>query len=273
MKLNFNPAAKNQFMNVYRINQSAAAKSGKAGGASAEEGRRDMAFISPQGKRGSLIESLMKQKMSLMEQKDSLVSSAKKEGKSMESIKTRLEAYEKQLKDVDARISQAMAKEMEKEAGKTKKGDEPKTEQEIENERLANVIDLSHDLQKAEAVSSVKARVDGEARVLKSEIELDKLHDPSEETSKEIIKEKESQLAGFEQKSNELLSDIGEIAGETAKKAEEQNEAAASRENEEDGDGVPIISNRFRDNGVALHRLKQKGFSTKIGHQGIRLSN
>ncbi|MCI8530251.1 MAG: GHKL domain-containing protein [Lachnospiraceae bacterium] len=34
-----------------------------------------------------------------------------------------------------------------------------------------------------------------------------------------------------------------------------------------------IISNRFRDNGVALYRLKQKGFSTKAGHQGIGLSN
>ena len=34
-----------------------------------------------------------------------------------------------------------------------------------------------------------------------------------------------------------------------------------------------IISNRFQDNGVALHRLKQKGFSTKIGHPGIGLSN
>ncbi|MDE7332116.1 MAG: GHKL domain-containing protein [Lachnospiraceae bacterium] len=34
-----------------------------------------------------------------------------------------------------------------------------------------------------------------------------------------------------------------------------------------------IISNRFQDNGVVLQRLKQKGFSTKIGHQGIGLSN
>lgn len=233
MKLNFNPAAQNRFFNVYRINQSAAAKSGKAGGASAEEGRRDLALISPQGKRGSLIESLMKQKMSIMEQKDSLISSAKKDGKSMESIKSQLEAYEKQLKDVDSQISQAMAKEMEKEAGKTKQEDEPKTEQEIENERLANVMDLSQGLQKAEAVSSVKARVDGEARVLKSEIELDKLHDPSEETSKELIKGKESQLADLGRKSNELLSDIGEIIGETAKKAEEQNEDAAFRKEEQ----------------------------------------
>lgn len=137
------------------------------------------------------------------------------------------------LKDVDSQISQAMAKEMEKEAGKTKQEDEPKTEQEIENERLANVMDLSQGLQKAEAVSSVKARVDGEARVLKSEIELDKLHDPSEETSKELIKGKESQLADLGRKSNELLSDIGEIIGETAKKAEEQNEDAAFRKEEQ----------------------------------------
>ncbi len=34
-----------------------------------------------------------------------------------------------------------------------------------------------------------------------------------------------------------------------------------------------IISNSVGDNNVALHKLKQKGFSTKIGHQGIGLSN
>ena len=34
-----------------------------------------------------------------------------------------------------------------------------------------------------------------------------------------------------------------------------------------------IISNRFPDNGLVLHRLKQKGFSTKAGHQGLGLSN
>lgn len=34
-----------------------------------------------------------------------------------------------------------------------------------------------------------------------------------------------------------------------------------------------IISNCCRDNGQVLHRLKQKGFSTKTGHQGIGLSN
>ena len=34
-----------------------------------------------------------------------------------------------------------------------------------------------------------------------------------------------------------------------------------------------IISNRFRDSGLMLHKLKQKDFSTKIGHQGIGLWN
>lgn len=39
-------------------------------------------------------------------------------------------------------------------------------------------------------------------------------------------------------------------------------------------DSVSItIINCFQDNGLALHRLKQKGFSTKAGHQGIGLSN
>lgn len=34
-----------------------------------------------------------------------------------------------------------------------------------------------------------------------------------------------------------------------------------------------IINNRFQDNDSVLHRLKQKDFSTKPGHQGIGLSN
>lgn len=34
-----------------------------------------------------------------------------------------------------------------------------------------------------------------------------------------------------------------------------------------------IISNYFRNNGIVLHKLRQKGFSTKSGHQGIGLSN
>lgn len=39
-------------------------------------------------------------------------------------------------------------------------------------------------------------------------------------------------------------------------------------------DSVSItIRNRFADNGIALHKLKQTGFSTKDGHQGIGLSN
>ena len=34
-----------------------------------------------------------------------------------------------------------------------------------------------------------------------------------------------------------------------------------------------IISNHFKDNGLVLHKLKEKGFSTKTGHPGIGLSN
>lgn len=234
MKLNFNPVTQNQFFNSYRINQSAAAQNGKTGAAASEEGRRDLAIISPQGKKGGLIDTLMKQKMSIMEQKDSLISSAKKDGKSMESIKSQLEAYEKQLKDVDQQISQAMAKEMEKQAEKGKKEDTPKTKQEIENERLANVMDMSQGLEKAEVTWSVKTRVDGEARVLKSEIALDKMYANGSEASTEMISKKEMKLSELEQKSIELTSDIGEIVAETAEKAKEQNELAASKEKEEE---------------------------------------
>lgn len=228
MKLNFNTITQNQIFNAYRINQSAAAKNGKAK-ATAKGARKDLALLSPQGKQSSLIDTLMKQKMNIMEQKESLISSTKKDGKSMDTIKGQLEAYEKQLKDIDQQISEAMTKEMEKQAQKSKKDDQPKTEQEIENARLANVMDLSQGLEKAEVVDSVKTRVDGEARVLQSEIALDIMRDAPEEA----IAAKEDKLSNLEKKSAELLSDIGEIIADTAEKAEEQNELAASKEKEE----------------------------------------
>lgn len=38
--------------------------------------------------------------------------------------------------------------------------------------------------------------------------------------------------------------------------------------------GVSItINNRFQDSGIVLQKLKQEGFSTKVGHHGIGLSN
>ena len=39
------------------------------------------------------------------------------------------------------------------------------------------------------------------------------------------------------------------------------------------GSTAVIVSNSFQDNGIALHQLKQRGFTTKEGHQGIGLSN
>lgn len=42
MKLNFNPVSQNQIFNAYRINQSAAAKTGKADSVQAQESRLDL---------------------------------------------------------------------------------------------------------------------------------------------------------------------------------------------------------------------------------------
>lgn len=229
MRLNFNPVTQNQIFNAYQINQSAAAKTGKTGKAASEEARRDIALISPQGKQGSLVNSLMKQKMNIMEQRDSLISSTKENGQSMDTIKTQLDSFEKQLKDIDQQISEAVTKEMQKQTENSNKNKKPKTKQEIENARLANVMDLSQGLKTAQVVNSTKTRVDGEARVLKSEIELDKMHGASEEA----LADKKSKLSALESKSAGLVADIGEILAGTAEAVEEQNEIAASKEKDE----------------------------------------
>lgn len=122
-----------------------------------------------------------------------------------------------------------MTKEMEKQSEKDKKDDKPKTKQEVENARLANVMELSQGLKTAEMVDSAKTKVDGAARVLKSEIELDKMRG----ASKEAIEAKEEKLSDLKKKSADMVSDIGEILADTAELAKEQNEIAASKEKEE----------------------------------------
>ena len=153
----------------------------------------------------------------------------------MDSIKSQVEAYEKQLKDIDQQISEAMAKEMEKQAEKSKKDEKPKTEQEIENARLANVMNLSQGLEKAEVVDSVKTRVDGEACVLKSEIAMDKMYGASLESTADRVSDKEEKLAELEKKSAELLRGRRDRGGNRGESRRAERNSGFQREGRRGG--------------------------------------
>lgn len=211
MSVNFSIGQSN-IMNVHRINQSITARNGNRGSAQLSKAeRRDSVTISPGGKRNHLLEQLIKQKATITDQKNSLISSTLENGGTLDTIKAQLENYDEQMKSVDEQIAELMAKETEKQTEALKKQEEstPKTEEEIQSKRLSNITSLSSDLEQAKVISSVQTQVDGGARALKAEIELDKSR-ASTPGATELIAKKEATLFDVQEKSLDLTSQISE---------------------------------------------------------------
>ncbi|MCI8293004.1 MAG: hypothetical protein HFH53_05655 [Hespellia sp.] len=227
MKLEWNTAMRNnRVFNYYQMNRTIANKQ-EANGIKKQEERRDSLMLSSFGKTGNLIDTLMRQKMEITDRKNSLLGSVGKDGRTMKSIQSQLDAYEEQIKTLDQQITEAMTKEMEKQLEKSdeKKATEEKTKEELQEERLTDVVNISGDIERVKAVDAAKKDVDREADVLRSEIELDR--------SREVdVRDKEKKLAGLEAKSLKLDTDRGvemvsihkEIKEEDEKKPEKKED-------------------------------------------------
>lgn len=260
VKLNFNNIGQNNFLNIHRVNQSISRQNGKDDSQqSLKVELKDSVTISPQGKAKNFLENLMKQKMNITEQRKSLISRTLEKGDTMDSIKSQLEAYDDQLKNIDNQIAEMMTKEMEKQAEKVKEqyNNKPKTEEEVENQRLATVSALSIDLRQAKAANAVKVKIDGESRVLKSEIEIDKGRGIS-------VKAKEDKLADMKQKSSNLISKITDKLTDISEKADsisKPQEIISEKENERiDDDKDSMIEPTYEDiyrNSDDNHKVKE----------------
>lgn len=241
MKVASHNAGHNNFLNI-RVNQSIVRQNGKNDSLQSQKAEgEDIVTISPQGRVKSFIESLMKQKQHITEQKNLLIGKTLEKGDTLDSIKPQLEAYDEQLKIIDRQISDLIAKEMEKQAEQQAekikpKGEDhkPKTEEEIQSERLAGISSLSDDLKQAQIVSSVKARVDGNSRVLESEIALDQ----SRGCLGANVAHKEAELQDMEQSSLRLASkiadELADISKEAADKSKPQEVAPETEEERPD---------------------------------------
>lgn len=210
MDVNFN-AGQTNLLNSHRINQSIATHSSHdSSNRLFKAERTDRISISPQGKKNSLLDNLMKQKMSITEQKNSLIHSTLEKGGTLDTIQSQIAHYDEQLKTIDDQITKLTASELKKKAEKAKNQEDskPKTEEEIQKERLTAVVSLAENLQQTKTIRSVQSKVNGEARVLKSEIELDHMHSGSSPGATEMIAKKEERLASLEQKSMSLSSEV-----------------------------------------------------------------
>ncbi len=225
MRLNFSPSLQiNNLFQSYQINRSAANKVGSQSKSSDEE-RRDTFTLSSKGGAMNMINNLMKQKMEITDRKNSLIASTLEKGSSMETIKSQLEAYDEQLENIDVQITQAMAKELEKKE-ETENDDTPKTREELENERLNDIVTLSGDVGNIDMLDSVKTKVDRRITTLESEISLDNGRMGAADFKKE-------ELSRLKKKSAELASDIGLRMADIAEKIDENNEKSSEEENGE----------------------------------------
>src|SRR5699024_9586970 len=120
MRANMNIVMQNNFLNVGHINQDLNQNNFAIKNSEQQE-RKDTVFISSLGKADSLIESLMKQKQNIIEMKNKLVGRTLEKGENIDSIKSELECFEEQLKNIDEQIAQTMAEPSKRQAESQKK--------------------------------------------------------------------------------------------------------------------------------------------------------
>lgn len=173
--------------------------------------------------RNNYLESLMNQRQFLLERKNELMNSVYEKEGDITSIKDILDSYEEQMKNLDQQISQEMAKQNREEIGKEeprKQDSKPKSKEEMEKARIANLVNLSSGMTETKTIRSAQTRIEGEARVLESEIKMDK----GRSGDSEITAKNEAKLAKLQQRSAELSSDLMEASLETNKEINEENE-------------------------------------------------
>lgn len=236
MRLNFNPTiSTGSLISAYQINRSAANQTGGSNGVKTKEERKDSFTLSPEGGRRNLVSNLMKQKISITDQRNALIASIKEKGTSMDSIKPQLEALDEQLRNIDVQISQAIADEAKKqEEEKNQENKEPQPSEEIQYEKMTDVVSLSNDARNVDLLDSVKDRTDGRIRVLKSEIEIDNGSDRGDASSY-----KEKELTDLETQSVKIAFDIGSRMADIAEETTENNEEVPAKDPDDPTDSIP----------------------------------
>ncbi len=236
MKVYFS-LGQNNFLNTRRVHQSIARQAGIGNSLpSAKSEPKDIVTITPQGKANSILAGLIQQKMAVAESKSALITETLEKGGTLDSVKSQLKAYEEQLKNIYEQISHVMAQEIEdrSEKMKPKYDHKPKTGNELQDESLAGIVSLSGDLRHVKTVRAVKAGVDSDSHILKSEIALDKAYaDLSQGALKAKVEHKEAKLADMEQRSLYLASKIADKLSAISEKAADQpQEAIPESQNE-----------------------------------------
>lgn len=246
MYINLNIGRENNFPNVYRTNQTQSTDGVETKNSMKSE-QKDSVRISPMGRKNSMIESFMKQKQNIMEQREKLKSNTLEKGGTLDSIKNQLESFDEQIKNIDQQIAKSMAEQSKKQEEEKRMDiySKPKTKEEVEGERLTNIVSNSSDLRQAKVISSVKKKVDSESRILKAEIKTG--YGPIE-SKKAQVKELDQQSANLASQVSEKLTKLTENITEN-----QQSQVIPEDTDKEDKSGV---TNNTKENKSKLEEVE-----------------
>lgn len=196
-----------------------------------QPGNLDRLTISLYG-QNSRIEGLIKQKHSLLERKNDLIRSTLENGGSRESIQELLDTYAEQMKNLDQQISREMASLNTDQTDKDSsisKNNAPKTKEELRKKQISDLVDLSSGLSQVKSIQSARTSVEGEARVLESEIRMDK----GRGGNPEAIARRGEKLADLQQRAAGLSADIMKASRDIAEQIDESHRTAEETVREE----------------------------------------
>ncbi len=165
---------------------------------------RDSVLISAQGKQKSILQQLMDQKQLIQESRDAEMERGLEEGYINQE---KIDEYDEQLKEIDKQIAEALVREAGDEDGQEESENNSglKTKEEYMQSRM---VDLAAGMDQAEFISSVQEKLDGEARILKSEIRSDGSR--ALDSKRDRLREIESRSDGLTSMIGEKISDIHE---------------------------------------------------------------
>ena len=141
------------------------------------------------------------------------------------------------------------------------KSSKPKTKQDIQNDIMANITQASATLDRIDTLSSEKNKLDGNADVLKSEIELDRSRD-STGSGKEAIAAKEERVAQMQSRAQGLMQDIGDSMDKANEILEENHDLSASKPAEDDKDADKVSDQNIDESD---HKLADEGKAADVG--------
>lgn len=226
---------------------------------------RDTLTISPDGKANSALSGLEKLKQQIEDRRSEFVSKAMKDGQPADVIKNQLDAFDQQLKDIDQQIAKLTMQQMSQNVEKAKnvssaKINRPRTRQDIENERLADITSMSVGLDRAEAIHTVKTQVDGDIGIQEAEIELEKSRNGD-------TAEMEAELSTLQGRAEQLTAGINDQLEDTLEEIQESNDKMTN------ADGVePEETEHEKDDGLVddhtTTKAQEKGQLPRTETQG-----